>query len=78
MDETIGRIRLLAVGAALIVGGFILVVPDSLSSQQEKPCEFGGEGDWTCAETRHLYAGECEGIDCYSAMEYCCLDPISN
>lgn len=67
----IRRIRLgLAIATAGLAGSLLL---GTGVLGAEEPCEFGGPGEWTCAQGPHLYAGHCEGIDCYSAMEFCCV-----
>jgi hypothetical protein len=51
------------------------VMPDRLSGRIfEPPCEFDdGSDEWACSAGPHDYQGSCEGIDCYSSMEFCCI-----
>lgn len=51
--------------------------PGGLGAQGwEPPCEFDdGSDEWACVEMSHIWAGQCEGHDCYSSMEFCCYDP---
>lgn len=45
-----------------------------VSSRAEEPCEFAGYpgigGCWS--DAMHIWAGTCEGIDCYYELEFCC------
>lgn len=43
----------------------------------EIPCQFKDPDLGPCVpNTRHDYAGQCQGIDCYSALEFCCLPTL--
>lgn len=74
LAHLIYKIRVFATIVALGIATSLLVFPDSLRSQAEEPCMFDdGSDEWICAEGPHLYGGHCEGNDCYSAMEFCCV-----
>lgn len=62
-----------AILAAIVALVGLAFNPDLLTA--EEPCEFGGPGGsgWECVELPHVFQGQCEGIDCYTAMEFCCL-----
>jgi len=68
--------RLVVSVVVLAVCTLILTGPALLRAQWEKPCEFGGPpgSGWECEPDKaHIYRGSCEGIDCYSQMESCCV-----
>lgn len=81
LDRIVEKLRLgvtivvLGLSAAMLAGPGIL---QPQAAPSEEPCAFEDENDeeWVCVEGAHLYKGQCEGIDCYSAQEFCCLEPI--
>lgn len=47
------------------------------AQDDDDPCFLTNEELGPCIEdTEHFFDGQCEGIDCYSALEFCCLDEI--
>lgn len=80
-----GRLRLGLLLVTLGLGSTVLLSPEILQPQvmpkgEElyEPCAFEDPDDpeWACEEKPHIFAGECEGIDCYTDMERCCSRPI--
>jgi hypothetical protein len=74
---SISSVRL-AISIFALVAGLLFatgIVPGNLNATlTEPPCEFDdGSDEWACAETPHIFQGHCEGIDCYSSMEFCCV-----
>lgn len=68
------RSRVLAAILGLGFATAMVLAPGSLYSQEEEPCMFDdGTDEWACTEGPHMYEGQCEGIDCYSSMEFCCI-----
>ena len=46
----------------------------STANEAEPVCEYDdGSKEWVCAPGPHVYMDSCEGVDCYSAMEFCCI-----
>lgn len=81
LDRMMEKLRVGTALVVLVLSAAMLAGPGVLEPQAaplEEPCAFEDEDDeeWVCVEGAHLYDGKCEGIDCYSAQEFCCLDPI--
>jgi hypothetical protein len=70
MDRIARRVRIGMSTVILALGAFWLFAAHGAGGQEE-PCEVKDMG--ACAPIPHLYQGECEGIDCYSEMEFCCV-----
>ena len=76
MQPTVRRIELVLALLALLAGGWLFHGANGLSA--EPPCEYGEI--FTCTpDLAHIFQGSCEGIDCYSGMEFCCSnEPFPN
>lgn len=74
-QRTIRKVRITAAVGVLVLAICLWLNPDMLRS--EEPCEFDdGSDEWSCTESAHEYMGNCEGFDCYTSMEMCCLPEI--
>jgi hypothetical protein len=62
---------------AMALAAFAALAATSDSLKASEPCGVGGGAPgWECVELEHLYEDQCEGVDCYTAMEFCCLPEI--
>lgn len=65
--------RLATASMAVCFAVLAIFISDPLPSQEVTPCMFDdGSREWNCVEQPHRFAGNCEGIDCYTSMEVCC------
>lgn len=65
---------LLSVLMIVTAFAWILAPTPGAALLSEEPCEFAGQpGIGGCdPDKKHIYDGECEGIDCYYDLEECC------
>lgn len=76
LESIVLRVRLgLSMVVVVAVSGFALGGGlGSAQAQEDVPCQFDdGTDEWACARTPHVYQMYCEGHDCYSSMEFCCI-----
>ena len=75
--RTVRSVRQVVGVLAIVLAGHWMWA-DRATAMQEKPCEFMNPNDpdpdfRVCfTDKQHIYAGSCEGIDCYARMETCC------
>lgn len=76
MRRTSMILKAVALVLAVVVVG--VLARDFEGLRASEPCENGGPGGsgWECVELQHVWEGQCAGVDCYTAMEMCCLDPF--
>lgn len=81
LARIIRRIRVTTVAMAAILAGGLIVVGTTglygtplaaIVALQEEPCSTI-QSEY-CTPGPHEYQGGCEGIDCYSDMEFCCIE----
>ena len=63
-----------AAGATMLALSLIVTGHSRLdgTALQEEPCSIIVSE--YCTPGPHEYQGQCEGIDCYSDMEFCCIE----
>lgn len=59
---------------AIIAAGSAVLMPGIVRGQNPDDCYYDdGTDEWACARTPHVYQQQCEGTDCYSGQEFCCV-----
>jgi len=76
MQRTMATLRLLM--AAVFVAGALSpwYSPTMVSAQTGEPCEIEDPELGPCVDLEHVYEDSCEGNDCYTALEFCCLPGV--
>jgi len=71
MSKAVLRATVILEIAALALAGWWAFSPQSARAQLPPPgCEIQSE---ECRnDMAHVYGGQCEGIDCYYLLEWCC------
>jgi len=72
--RTRGLILILAF-ALIGMGSWSILAPNALRAATEEPCDFSDLGP-CIPDMQHVFENSCEGVDCYTALEFCCLGPI--
>ena len=81
MEKISRQLRLVAFAllSSVMAMAFAAVDATTTGAQEEAPCALEGPETGPCIENlEHVYDGQCEGVDCYTAIEWCCLEGISN
>lgn len=75
LNATLRRIPTAISVLAIIAAAYAVWMPGTASGQHPwDDCYYDdGSDEWACADTPHIYQGQCEGTDCYTSMEFCCI-----
>ncbi len=80
MEKVTRQMRAVAftmLSLALAIAFSVVNAGTTGAQDEDDPCWLEDEELGPCIENmEHVYDGQCEGIDCYSALEFCCLDEI--